>query len=141
MNGIITLISGAVSLFKSNIENDKLETKAKSEFKIANIEYKKQLLDAKSKMLVSDLANEAKLDLISTENMNSSYKDETILYLFTIPIFLSFTPYHKQIESGYESLDKMPTWMLVLYCGMIIVIFGMRGLFSKFADKFMGFKK
>lgn len=61
--------------------------------------------------------------------MKSSYKDEFLLILFSVPLILSFIPQMQPyVLKGWEMLDMVPDWFMWLYIGMTVSIYGMRGM-------------
>ena len=70
------------------------------------------------------------------EQMGKSWKDELILVIFLAPIVLAFIPgMDIYALAGFEVIAKMPDWYQYILMGMIIVIYGMRGMLEKFLDK------
>ena len=74
------------------------------------------------------------LDQIAMKNMEKSWKDELILIIFLTPVVMAFAGYEEVVERGFQAIEKMPDWYMWLLIGMIVVIYGMRGLFMKFAS-------
>jgi hypothetical protein len=68
-------------------------------------------------------------DLVSLKAMERSWKDEFLLILFSIPVIMAFIPeMQKYVFNGFDAINNMPDWYIYLYAGMIITIYGLRGL-------------
>jgi len=67
--------------------------------------------------------------------MEKSYKDEVILAVFLAPMILAFIPGFDQYAlRGFEVIQKMPQWYQYIIIGMVVVIYGMRGMLDKFLN-------
>lgn len=76
------------------------------------------------------------LDRISLQNMQNSWKDEIVLIIFLTPVVLAFVPgYDKYIQSGFNAISQMPDWYVAIVIGMVVVIYGMRGLLKAWLRK------
>ena len=112
----------------------------KQEIKKVEVEAKKDVIVAEAKAKIRRLEKEAEqdynLDLEATKNMQNSWKDEVILVIFLTPLVLSFIPeYVDVVSKGFDALDKMPDWYMYLVVGMVVVIYGMRGLLKAVLSK------
>mgnify|MGYP003644266612 FL=1 len=76
------------------------------------------------------------LDRLTMENMSKSWKDEVILIVFLAPMIMAFIPGFEQYAlAGFSVMDKMPDWYQYVIIGMIVVIYGLRGLLEKVLAK------
>tara|TARA_R110000851_G_scaffold317823_1_gene481453 strand:- start:1908 stop:2297 length:390 start_codon:yes stop_codon:yes gene_type:complete len=76
------------------------------------------------------------LDRLAMENMSKSWKDEVILIVFLAPMIMAFIPgFEKYALAGFSVMDKMPDWYQYVIIGMIVVIYGLRGLLEKVLAK------
>tara|TARA_R110000782_G_scaffold67842_1_gene136931 strand:+ start:339 stop:728 length:390 start_codon:yes stop_codon:yes gene_type:complete len=76
------------------------------------------------------------LDRLAMENMSKSWKDEVILIVFLAPMIMAFIPGFEQYAlAGFSVMDKMPDWYQYVIIGMIVVIYGLRGLLEKVLAK------
>jgi len=116
------------------------EAKAKAEANIVGIQAEADIKKAKAlsatKLAETGQAQNFDLDRIAMEQMGKSWKDELILVIFLAPIVLAFIPgMDIYALAGFEVIAKMPDWYQYILMGMIIVIYGMRGMLEKFLDK------
>ena len=75
---------------------------------------------------------EADWDTNAQSDMKTSWKDEYLVILFSIPLILSFIPYTQEaILRGFETLDKTPEWYMFLVTGIVASVFGLRWLISR----------
>ena len=142
MIGIVgTLISSAVTgisdwskgrqeLKKVKLEADKVVIQAEAEAKLA-------VSKAKVRMAENAQTQDYNLDKIAMENMEKSYKDEYLLGMFSIPMILAFVD-PELVEKGFNAIAGVPSWYQYTFIGMVVVIYGLRGLASKLLDR--GFK-
>jgi hypothetical protein len=62
-------------------------------------------------------------------NAQSSWKDEYLLVIFSIPLVGAFIPdLVPHMMAGFEALDKMPEWYQYAISGMVAASFGIRGM-------------
>jgi len=67
-----------------------------------------------------------------TSWLNSS-SFTVLLAVFINPMILASIPGFDQCAlRGFEVIQKMPQWYRWIIVGMVIVIYGMRGMFDKF---------
>ena len=63
------------------------------------------------------------------QNMEKSWKDELILIVFLAPMIMAFIPQLQDVAKvGFENIKSMPEWYRYTIMGMVVVIYGMRGL-------------
>jgi hypothetical protein len=80
--------------------------------------------------------NDFDLDVIATKNMEKSWKDELILLIFLLPIVMAFIPsMQKHVLNGFEAIAEMPHWYVAIVIGMVVVIYGMRGLLKAYLSR------
>ena len=113
--------------------------KAKEDGKIAVIQadanQRIAVSNAKIRMAESGQTDDYNLDRIAMTNMNKSYKDEVVLFVFLAPMIAAFFPgYAEYVEKGFSVIAKMPDWYMYLIVGMVVVIYGMRGMLTKVLD-------
>lgn len=77
------------------------------------------------------------LDNIAMRNMEKSWKDELILVIFLLPVVLAFIPgMVGHVEAGFDAIEAMPEWYIAVVVGMVVVIYGMRGLLKAYLQRF-----
>ena len=116
------IISGVNDYFKGKQEISK--TKLEGDIKVLIAE-----AEAKVKRLERESEQDYDLDRLATENMEKSWKDELILLIWLTPVAMCFIPeYHVYVTNGFASLALVPDWYMGILVGMVVVIYGMRGL-------------
>lgn len=108
----------------------KVELEAKELDRLHEINLKK--LDTASKLAEKGLQVEADWDTSAQQDMKTSWKDEYLMILFSVPLILSFLPYTQQaVLKGFETLEKTPDWYMMLVVGIVSAVFGLRWLVSR----------
>ena len=75
-------------------------------------------------------------DLEMAKGSQSSWKDEWLTILFSIPLILAFTPGMEDIvRNGFQQLEQMPEWYQYSLGIIVAASFGVRS-----ATKFFGKK-
>lgn len=116
------IISGVSDYFKGKQEISK--TKLEGDIKVLIAE-----AEAKVKRLEKESEQDYDLDKLATQNMEKSWKDELILIIFLVPVVMCFIPeYHVYVTNGFAALALVPDWYMGILVGMVVVIYGMRGL-------------
>ena len=116
------IISGVSDYFKGKQEINK--TKLEGDIKVLVAE-----AEAKVRRLEKESEQDYDLDKLATQNMEKSWKDELILIIFLTPVVMCFIPeYQVYVTNGFASLALVPDWYMGILVGMIVVIYGMRGL-------------
>jgi len=65
-------------------------------------------------------ASEFQADMVRTEGLKGTWKDEYVLILLSIPVIMCFVPgYDGYVLAGFIALDATPTWFQY----MIISVF------------------
>ena len=76
------------------------------------------------------------LDKIAMRNMEKSWKDELVLIIFLTPVVLAFIPgMDTHVEAGFAAIERMPEWYVAIVIGMVVVIYGMRGLLKAWLSR------
>jgi hypothetical protein len=71
--------------------------------------------------------------------MATSWKDEYLLFLFSIPVVMCFIPtLDVYVLAGFAALKQTPVWYQVIFVVMCLTIYGHRKLAKLFASKFLG---
>jgi len=85
-------------------------------------------------MAESGQSQDFDLDKIAMEQMAQSWKDEFLLIVFLTPMIMAFIPSLAPYSlNGFEIIDKMPEWYRYIIIGMVIVIYGLRGMVKQLA--------
>ena len=137
---MLPILGSLLELGSTYMQGKQDEAKAKAEANIVGIQAEADIKKARAlsatKLAEAGQTQNFDLDRIAMEQMGKSWKDELILIIFLAPIVLSFIPgMDIYALAGFEVIAKMPDWYQYILMGMIIVIYGMRGMLEKFLDK------
>lgn len=137
---MLPILGSLLELGSTYMQGKQDEAKAKAEANIVGIQAEADIKKAKAlsatKLAETGQAQNFDLDRIAMEQMGKSWKDELILVIFLAPIVLAFIPgMDIYALAGFEVIAKMPDWYQYILMGMIVVIYGMRGMLEKFLDK------
>ena len=140
---MIPLLGPLLELGGTFLKGKQDEAKAKAEAAIVTIQAKADIEKAKAlsatKLAEQGQAQNFDLDRLAMEQMSKSWKDELILVIFLAPMVLAFIPgMDGYALAGFEVVAKMPQWYQYIVIGMVVVIYGMRGLLEKLLDKKVG---
>lgn len=75
---------------------------------------------------------------IAEESMDNSWKDEALVIVFSLPIIINFlTPMFSEttMTQAWENLGKAPEWYTTILGVLVLVIFGLKAIVYKAADK------
>ena len=111
---------------------------AKTTKQAAEAKLKLTEAEAKAKILLSEKTSVADWERIMAEGSQSSFKDEWLVGLFSIPLVLSFCgEWGRDIVSdGFTALESMPDWYQYTLGVIVAASFGVRS-----ATKFFGGKR
>jgi hypothetical protein len=100
------------------------------------IDSKTQLKLTEAEIKKKQLTGEIDWDIEAIRSAQSSWKDEWITLLFSIPLILAFCgDWGNQIvQDGFTALEVMPTWYQVSLGGIVSASIGLRSI-SKFYNK------
>lgn len=126
---IQALIGPIASLAGTWLEGKVEKTKAETGAKVAKAKAEATIMEKKA-------TGELEWDLEMARGSQSSWKDEWLVILFSVPLVLSFIPGMEGIvASGFEQLEKMPDWYQYSLGVIVAASFGVRA-----ATKFFGKK-
>jgi len=103
----------------------------------ANAKLKLVEAESKAKILLSKETSTADWERIMAEGSQSSFKDEWLVGLFSIPLVLSFCGEWGRdiVANGFTALESMPDWYQYTLGVIVAASFGVRS-----ATKFFGKK-
>lgn len=115
---------------KEKEERKQLEINRKMLIDKREYELKLKKIDLEEKYVESGKILPDKIDQMSIEQMEKSWKDEFIMLILFIPIILAFIPGAQDITiQGFKVLtDSVPQWYIYMLCGIITVTFGLRSI-------------
>jgi len=126
---IQALIGPIASLAGTWLEGKVEKTKAETGAKVARAKAEATIMEKKA-------TGEIDWDLEMARGSQSSWKDEWLVILFSVPLVLSFIPgMEGVVANGFEQLEKMPNWYQYSLGVIVAASFGVRS-----ATKFFGKK-
>ena len=142
---MIPILGSLIDLGGTYLKGKQDEAKAKAEAAIVGIQAEADIKKAKAlsatKLAESGQQQNYDLDRLAMEQMSKSWKDELILVIFLAPMVMAFIPgMDGYALAGFEVIAKMPEWYQYIIIGMVVVIYGMRGMLEKLLDKKIGLK-
>lgn len=100
------------------------------------IKGKQQVQQAMIEREVKALTHEANWDEIQANASQTSWKDEWLTILISIPLVLAFIPGMDTIlQAGFEVLDKCPDWYQYLVGVVFAASFGIKKVTDVFARR------
>jgi len=112
--------------------------KVEQQFELDKLEHETRTAKANAllEMAKTGQKNDFDLDMLATKNMEKSWKDELILCIFLLPIVLAFHPdMQPHVLKGFTAIEEMPHWYVAIVIGMVVVIYGMRGLLKAYLTR------
>lgn len=130
------LLDPIVGLIKEPImEYQKRKTiEVELEAKILDRQHELNLkkMDIAGELAKQGVQVEADWDARAQADMATSWKDEYLLILFSIPLVLSFFPATQEaILKGFAILEQTPEWYMFLVIGIVSAVYGLRWYVSK----------
>jgi len=126
---MIPLLTTLVQIGGNWLDNKQKVAQAKTEAEITTIK-------AQADRQASAQDQNYDLDRLAMENMSKSWKDEVILAVFLAPMIMAFIPgFESYALAGFGVMAQMPQWYQYIIIGMVVVIYGMRGLLEKVLEK------
>ena len=123
------LIGPIANIAGSWIDGKVEQTKAKAATNVAKAKAEAIIMEKKA-------TGEIDRDLEMAKGSHSSWKDEWLVILFSIPLILAFIPGMEDVvRNGFEQLNKMPQWYQYSLGVIVAASFGVRS-----ATKFFGKK-
>ena len=126
---MIQALIGPITSLAGTWLNGKVETKAaETKAKVAKAE-------AEAQIMLSRATSEADWEKIMAQGSQSSWKDEWLTILFSIPLVLVFAgDWGREIvANGFTALETMPQWYQYTLGVIVAASFGVRS-----ATKFFG---
>ena len=110
---------------------------AKVDTKAAETKMKVSAAEAKSQILMSQCQSEANWEAIMAQGSTSSWKDEYITILMSLPIIICFTGETGRdiVFDGFAALEQAPDWFIYTWGCVVAASFGIRGATQYFGNK------
>ena len=126
---LTALIGPIANLAGTWLEGKVEKTKAETGAKVARAKAEATIMEKKA-------TGELEWDLEMARGSQSSWKDEWLVILFSVPLILAFIPgMEGVVASGFEQLKAMPQWYQYSLGVIVAASFGVRS-----ATKFFGAK-
>jgi hypothetical protein len=127
---MLAALIGPLSNIASTWLEGKVEkTKADSQAKVARAKAEATIMEKKA-------TGEIDWDIEMARGSQTSWKDEWLTILFSIPLILAFVPGMEQVvTNGFAQLEAMPEWYQYSVGVIVAASFGVRS-----ASKFFGKK-
>ena len=126
---LTALIGPIANLAGTWLEGKVEKTKAETGAKVARAKAEATIMEKKA-------TGELEWDLEMARGSQSSWKDEWLVILFSVPLILAFIPgMEGVVASGFEQLKAMPQWYQYSLGVIVAASFGVRS-----ATKFFGKK-
>ena len=124
---LTALIGPIANLAGTWLEGKVEKTKAETGAKVARAKAEATIMDKKA-------TGELEWDLEMARGSQSSWKDEWLVILFSVPLILAFIPGMEGVVSnGFAQLEAMPQWYQYSLGIIVAASFGVRS-----ATKFFG---
>ncbi len=126
---LTALIGPIANLAGSWMDGKVAQTKAAATAKVAKANAEAAIMEKKA-------TGEIDWDIEMAKSSSTSWKDEWLTILFSIPLILAFIPgMEGVVQNGFEQLNKMPEWYQYSLGVIVAASFGVRS-----ATKFFGKK-
>ncbi len=105
---------------------------------LERLAHEEKLAKAKTQLRMAEQGQQQDYDLdrIAMENMKNSWKDELVLVIFITPIVLAFIPSMQvHVKAGFDAIAEMPNWYMGIVVGMVVTIYGLRGLLKAYLNQ------
>ncbi len=97
--------------------------------------HRKAKTEAKRETELKRIKADGEADVASAADMKTSWKDEYLVVLFSVPLIVVFyasvwgDPADvEQVAAAFEALNKLPEWYLWAITGIVAGTFGLRAL-------------
>jgi hypothetical protein len=127
MIGIV--LKGLFGVASSAVEGYMDTKKAKAKQALVKIE-------AETSIIEKQISGEIAWDVVAQKNSDSSWKDEYLTILFSIPLLLCFLPFTVEyVERGFQALSMTPDWYKYTLGVIVSASFGIKGASKMFGNK------
>jgi hypothetical protein len=88
---------------------------------------KKALLERQLVLIQEGLHADMQWEMEMAKQAASSWKDEYVLILVSIPAVLAFIPGAAPVVAdGFDAIDKMPRWYQIVFVSVLLATYGIR---------------
>ena len=143
---MIPILGSLIEIGGTWLKGKQEETKAKAEAKLVEITADSDIKKAKAIAAIraaeTGQQQDFDLDRIAMEQMGKSWKDELVFIIFLALMVMAFIPgIDKYSLAGFSVIAQMPEWYQYIIMGMVIVIYGMRGMVKQLVSNKLSIKK
>lgn len=136
MNWFASIFEPIINIVKEPLnelqKRKTLEVEIKDKDKERQHELNIKKIDVANELAKQGIQIEADWDTNAQQDMKTSWKDEYLTILFSVPLILAFIPATQEsILKGFETLNKTPDWYMMLVMGIVAAVFGLRWLVSR----------
>lgn len=126
---ITALIGPALGLLNTWMDGKVEQSKANTGAKVARAKAEAAVMERKA-------TGELEWDMEMAKGGQSSWKDEWLTILFSIPLILAFVPGMEDVvSSGFAQLESMPEWYQYSLGAIVAASFGIRSVTKAFGKK------
>jgi len=126
---ITALIGPALGLLNTWMDGKVEQSKANTGAKVARAKAEAAVMERKA-------TGELEWDMEMAKGGQSSWKDEWLTILFSIPLILAFVPGMEDVvSSGFAQLASMPEWYQYSLGAIVSASFGIRSVTKAFGKK------
>ena len=123
------LIGPIANLAGTFLQGQLEKTKANNEVKVATAK-------AKAVVIQRQATGEIEWDIEAIKGSTSSWKDEWLTILFSIPLILAFIPgMDEVVMNGFKQLNSMPDWYQYSLGVIVAASFGVRSAAKVFGKR------
>lgn len=89
---------------------------------------KKALTERQLALIEQGLHADMQWEMEMAKQAASSWKDEYVLILVSIPAIVTFLSERgaQRVQEGFAALDKMPTWYQIVFVSVLLATYGIR---------------
>lgn len=130
---IPALFNGLANIGVKYMERKQVEAQGKVDIAKAKIEADKQIT-------LTEMQGDQTYDAKVADDMATSWKDEWLVILLSIPAILCFTGHWgaATVSDGFEALANTPEWYQWSFLGMIVATFGLKSIIRPMLKKWFG---
>lgn len=145
--GLLSILGNVFGIGKDYLKN-------RAELKKLKHQQEHEIIKAETDAMVSRIKgnteSDNEIDIITARNKKYTWKDDIIVYLFLIPVFVAnITPFlvayqnsnwielNTYIKDSYLGLDTLPNWYKYVLGAVIVDTIGMRSFFRKIFNTYI----
>jgi hypothetical protein len=120
---VLSLLTGVPSAIAAYVTR-RMEIKAEDRQQERAI--KKALVERQISLIEQGLHADMQWELEMAKQAASSWKDEYVLLLVSIPAILGFIGFDVQVKKGFEAISGMPSWYQITFVSVLLATYGIR---------------